>query len=53
MTVISVTVNQNQQQYPTFEVTVKDNKPVFIYSSADKDCQNGSSSSHSIAAAAL
>jgi hypothetical protein len=38
MTAIRVTVDQNQQQYPTLEVTVKDNQPIFIYNSADNDC---------------
>ena len=52
MTAIRVTVNQNQQQYPTFEVTVKDNQPIFIYISADNDCQDDSSSSRIAAAAA-
>ena len=44
MTAIRVTVNKNQQQYPTFEVTVKDKQPIFIYSSAGNDCQDDSSS---------
>ncbi|KAF8330985.1 hypothetical protein F5887DRAFT_76369 [Amanita rubescens] len=36
-----ISVNQNQQQYPTFQIQVNDNQPIYIYSGADNDCQNG------------
>src|SRR6266576_1983940 len=53
MSAIRVTVNQNQQQYPTFQIQVNDNQPIYIYSSADNDCQNGTSSTFAFSCGVL